>query len=121
MPRALLRSGLAGLATAALLAPASAALADPTTDTKVPINFHRWTTNRDWRSGHSEGLAALPGDRTGVVLARPVGTADYTDPHTGITKSWEYGTWLSPQYHLNFGATELVSSWNANTPAGTWL
>jgi Peptidase_C39 like family len=126
MPRALLRSGLAGgiasIAAVALLAPAGAALADgPTTDTKVPINFHRWTTYRDWRSGHSEGLVAVPGDRTGVVLARPVGTTDYTDPHTGVTKSWEYGTWLSPQYNLNFGATELVSSWNANTPAGTWL
>ncbi|TDC26352.1 peptidase C39 family protein, partial [Micromonospora sp. 15K316] len=57
----------------------------------------------------------------GLTLARPAGTADYTDPHTGITRSWEYGTWTSPVTAIGFDATELVASWNAKTPAGTWI
>jgi len=87
----------------------------------APVNFHRWQTHRQWRSGTAAGVKVTPGPRPAVTLSRPIGTTDYTDPHTGITRTWEYGTWTSPFYELNFGATEVVPSWNARTPAGTWL
>src|SRR5438067_2490551 len=31
------------------------------------------------------------------------------------------GTWLSPLQHVNFAFDELVASWNATTPANTWI
>ncbi|MGB8004059.1 MAG: C39 family peptidase [Gaiellaceae bacterium] len=31
------------------------------------------------------------------------------------------GVWTSPWFQTGFGFTELVSSWNADTPAGTWI
>jgi hypothetical protein len=33
----------------------------------------------------------------------------------------EHATWTSPDHRIGFGATQLVASWNATTPAGTWL
>ncbi|MCX4473395.1 C39 family peptidase [Micromonospora sp. NBC_01655] len=57
----------------------------------------------------------------GLTLGTPVGTTVYKDPHTSIRRTWAYGTWTSPLTEVGFGASELVASWNADTPAGTWL
>lgn len=54
-------------------------------------------------------------------MAEPAGTTSYTDKHTGVTRTWEYATWTSPERRIGFDATELVASWNAETPAGTWI
>jgi hypothetical protein len=51
----------------------------------------------------------------------PQGTTDVTDPHTGLTKTWNYSTWTSPVTAVGFQASELVASWNASTPAGTFI
>ncbi|MDF3145814.1 peptidase C39 family protein, partial [Streptomyces sp. T21Q-yed] len=59
--------------------------------------------------------------RPGIVIATPAGTTDYTDPHTGRSARWEYATWTSPAHQLSVPATEAIASWNAHTPAGTWL
>jgi hypothetical protein len=50
-----------------------------------------------------------------------VGTVDYTDPDLNTTKPYDYAAWTSPVHRIGFGATQLVSSWNATTPAGTWI
>ena len=63
----------------------------------------------------------MPGRPSGVTLARPAGTTEYADPHTGTTRTWEYGTWTSPVTRVGFDASELIASWNAETPAGTWI
>ncbi len=55
------------------------------------------------------------------MIARTAGTRDYTDPHTGERASWEYATWTSPVHRLTVPATEVIASWNAHTPDGTWL
>ncbi|WP_426511584.1 C39 family peptidase [Dactylosporangium sp. McL0621] len=39
----------------------------------------------------------------------------------GTQDQWETATWTSPKQKNRFGASELVASWNAQTPAGTWL
>jgi hypothetical protein len=43
-------------------------------------------------------------------------------PKTGVTFDNAPGSvWTSPWFQTGFGFTELVSSWNADTPAGTWI
>ncbi|MGW4022288.1 peptidase C39 family protein [Streptomyces sp. NPDC005009] len=80
-----------------------------------------WTSYTDWRGGTAVGTRAVAGVRPGLLIARPVGTTDYTDPHTGRTAAWEYATWTSPVHRLRVPATEVIASWNAHTPEGTWL
>jgi len=42
-------------------------------------------------------------------------------PRGGVTFANADGEWTSPFFSTAFGFTELVSSWNADTPAGTWI
>ena len=84
------------------------------------ITYHGWTSPRDWHSGTAQG--AVPAIRGGVTIGRPAGQTAFTDPHTGTTRTWEYATWTSPVQRIApEGATELVASWNAETPPGTWI
>ncbi|MEW2043424.1 peptidase C39 family protein [Streptomyces sp. NPDC005534] len=85
------------------------------------VDNHAWTSYTDWRSGAARGTRAVPGVRPGLVIVARAGTTDYTDPHTGRTATWEYATWTSPVHRLGVPATEVIASWNASTPAGTWL
>lgn len=85
------------------------------------VDNRAWTTYADWRAGSLAGARAVAGPRPGVVIGAPVGTADYTDPHTGTTAAWEYATWTSPSHRSSVPATEAIASWNAHTPAGTWI
>ncbi|KRF41139.1 peptidase C39 family protein [Terrabacter sp. Soil810] len=50
-------------------------------------------------------------------------TIDYTDPHAtaGTPVTYEYATWTSPVVPPGFGLTELVASWKAATPGGSWV
>lgn len=98
--------------------PDPAALADAPART---VDNHAWTTYADWRSGSAEGTRAVAGSRPGIVIAKPGGAIDYTDPHTDRTARWEYATWTSPVHRLSVPATEAIASWNAHTPDGTWL
>jgi hypothetical protein len=86
-----------------------------------PVDYHSWTTYADWCAGTAHGIRAVPGARPGIAIAAPVVTTDFTDPHTGTTATWEYATWTTPVHRLRVPATEAVASWNARTPAGTWL
>ncbi|KES05222.1 membrane protein [Streptomyces toyocaensis] len=85
------------------------------------VDNRAWTSYTDWRGGTCDGTRAVAGVRPGLVIERPAGTKDYTDPHTGRTAAWEYATWTSPAHRLAVPATEAIASWNAHTPAGTWL
>jgi hypothetical protein len=67
-------------------------------------------------------LAALA---LALVLAAPTSAAQQYNvsyhafplPKGGVTG----GTWTSPWYTTGFGFTELIASWNASTPAGSWI
>jgi len=60
-----------------------------------------------------------------LVLAAPTSAAQQYNvsfhavqlPKGGVTS----GTWSSPWFSTGFGFTELVASWNASTPAGSWI
>ncbi|HJW49045.1 MAG TPA: C39 family peptidase, partial [Candidatus Limnocylindria bacterium] len=44
----------------------------------------------------------------------------YADPY-GRTISDERGTWVSSPVHTPFAFDELIASWKASTPTGTWI
>jgi hypothetical protein len=50
-----------------------------------------------------------------------LGTRNYADPFGYPTRDYLEGSWTGPWLETGFGFTELVSSWNAQTPAGTWI
>ncbi|MGW0913444.1 peptidase C39 family protein [Streptomyces sp. NPDC002784] len=106
-------------AVPAVAAPTGAA--GPAQSAAGQIDNRAWTTYTDWRSGTGKGTRAVAGARPGVAIGAPVGLADYTDPHTGTTATWEYATWTSPVHRLAVPSTEAIASWNAHTPDGTWL
>ncbi|MEG8280792.1 peptidase C39 family protein [Streptomyces sp. AHA2] len=126
------RTVLAAAVAAAVAASTRPASADPengmTPDTADParalpgaVDNRAWFSHQDWSGGTAKGTRAVAGTRPGLEIAKPAGTRSYTDPHTGITARWEYGTWTSPTHRLTVPATEAIVSWNARTPAGTWI
>ncbi|MFJ5973581.1 peptidase C39 family protein [Streptomyces sp. NPDC093060] len=114
-------SGAVPAAAAIAKAPAADADDPAQLPSARPIDYHAWTTYHDWRCGTAEGVRAVSGLRPGVEIGTAVGRTDYTDPHTGTTAGWEFATWTSPVHRLAVPATEVVASWNAHTPDGTWL
>ncbi|MEV6761709.1 peptidase C39 family protein [Streptomyces sp. NPDC051105] len=121
-------ASVAAAAVAQGVVPAVPAAAAPETDTEDtgraqtrPVDYRSWTTYGDWETGTAKGVVAVAGKRPGAVIGTPAGTTSYTDPHTGTTAGWEYGTWTGPVHRLTVPATETIASWNADTPAGTWI
>lgn len=83
------------------------------------VRFHRWTGAGDLGLGDHDGTAVRDG---ALVMTRPCGVREYDDPHRDApAEKYEFATWTSPETPPGFGFTELVASWNARTPAGTWL
>ncbi|MEV6104209.1 peptidase C39 family protein [Streptomyces sp. NPDC051940] len=112
--------------TAALVATAGTAIATAlgqpsATAATAPVDYHAWCTAADWGGGTANGTAVADGGRPGIVIGTPAGTVSYRDPHTKKSASWEYATWTGPTHGLGTPATEAVASWNADTPAGTWI
>ncbi|MFD5115349.1 peptidase C39 family protein [Streptomyces sp. NPDC058391] len=120
--RTVLAAALAAAAGAGAVsaAPAAAAPSAPARATPLVDNAF-WTSYADWRSGTARGTLAVSGARPALVIGTPAGRTDYADPHTGKSATWEYATWTSPLHRSAVPATEVIASWNAETPAGTWL
>ncbi|MET9437799.1 peptidase C39 family protein [Streptomyces sp. NPDC006551] len=125
--RTVLAAALAAAAgTAAASAAPAAALVRDNPDTAhalapALVDNRFWTSYTDWRSGSAVGTRPVAGHRPGLVIAAPAGRTDYTDPHTGRTSAWEYASWTSPVHTSTVPATEVIASWNADTPPGTWI
>ncbi|MDQ3576219.1 MAG: C39 family peptidase [Actinomycetota bacterium] len=107
-PIRLLAAGFVGLVVLATAVPGPAAA---TPETAKTVDFHQW---HDFRhQGTQEGvLAAGHGE---LRIGKPAGTIEHE------TKRYEYGSWTSPTHRPGLDATQLVASWNADTPTGTWL
>jgi Peptidase_C39 like family len=90
-----------------------------------PLNYHTFALS----GGTTSGLTYADGGLS--ISSTPAGTFSYTDPYAGFdpiqqkvvdgSGTYDYGTWTSPVYSLSFPFDELVSSWNAQTPIGTWI
>ncbi|MGA5446943.1 peptidase C39 family protein [Streptomyces umbrinus] len=117
-------AGAASPAAAAAGSTAGPARTRTAAPSKAPsrlVDNHAWTSYTDWRGGTAAGTRAVPGVRPGLAIETPAGRTDYKDPHTGTTATWEYARWTSPVHRLAVPSTEVIPSWNARTPAGTWL
>ncbi|MBO1283272.1 peptidase C39 family protein [Streptomyces albidoflavus] len=126
LPRRALLTAAAAVAATAAAGPAAASGALPRPSAAgrqepATIDNHFWSTASDWLQGRASGIRVVAGSRPGIRIAAPAGVAEYADPHTGTTAAWEYATWTSPLHRSKVPATELIASWNARTPAGTWL
>ena len=110
-------------AIATVLAAAAPASAEPDgigTRTKPGhIDVHRWSTDSAWGSGDRDGVVVSGG---AVRIGTPVATRVYRDPYgDGKRRHYDLARWTSPWVAPGFGLDELIASWNATTPRGTWL
>ncbi|HWD80426.1 MAG TPA: C39 family peptidase, partial [Kribbella sp.] len=83
------------------------------------IAYRTWTSTEDFLAGQQFGTTVADGTLT---FGTSTGTTSYVDPFgDGTAKSYDQTSWVSPQVSTGFGLTELVASWNATTPPGTWV
>ncbi|MBT2407284.1 MULTISPECIES: peptidase C39 family protein [unclassified Streptomyces] len=128
--RAVLVAALA--VAAATVSGGSASASAPKGDGALPpgkgagrtVDNRFWYAYRHWLAGTHNGTAATRGahgGRAGLEIGTPAGRTEYQDPHTGKKSTWEYAAWTSPMHRSTVPATEAIASWNAHTPAGTWI
>jgi len=107
----------------ALVSPVASSAADAPAIAEH-VTFTQWDFG-DANPGGSFAGTRRTGGRDGHVLRlkHPAATSTYTDPYaaTPTPRTYDEGTWTSPTVRTPFGLTELVSSWNAHTPGGSWL
>lgn len=103
-------------------APAPAkAKAEAAAATRKTVDNRFWYSYAHWTAGQHQGTTAIGGARPGLEIKTPTGRTEYKDPHTAKKSTWEYATWTSPVHTSTVPATEAIASWNARTPAGTWI
>lgn len=56
-----------------------------------------------------------------LVLGRGASVTAFTDPATGVRRTYDVGVWTSPPTPIGFGATQAIASWDAGTPPGTFV
>jgi len=84
------------------------------------IVYGGWTSGADFDLGTHQGTA-VHGDVL-VIGSEAAGIRSYVDPHGDRAPViYEQSTWLSPEVRPGFDITELIPSWNATTPPGTWI
>jgi hypothetical protein len=106
-----------GSATTASFATAASSAAKPAA--VRDIAYHEWSTSADFTAGTPQGTT-VAGDS--ITIGAPAGTLSYVDPFgDGSARTYDQASWTSPVVQTGFGLTELVGSWNATTPPGTWV
>jgi hypothetical protein len=82
------------------------------------IAYRRWAGD-ELAAGIFSGTVLT---EDGVVIAEPTRVRIFDDPRLDRPAvEYELGAWSSPEVPVEFGATEIVPSWNAVTPPGTWV
>ncbi|MBT2447375.1 peptidase C39 family protein [Streptomyces sp. ISL-43] len=89
--------------------------------TRKTVDNRFWYSHAHWTAGTHQGTTAIAGARPGLEIKTAVGRTEYADPHTAKKSTWEYAVWTSPVHASTVPATEAIASWNARTPAGTWI
>lgn len=74
--------------------------------------FTETNSQASWLAGTRNGTTAIDG---ALRLAKPAGRVSIGG------KSWDWAAWASPWVTPGHGFTELVPSWQAATPRGTWI
>jgi hypothetical protein len=76
------------------------------------IVFQRWASAGDYSDGTGEGVTITDGR---LAFGRATGQVT----HDGI--SFEQAVWTSAPLRPGFGVQEIVASWTAETPGGSWV
>jgi hypothetical protein len=83
------------------------------------VAYRQWSTSAGFAEGIHGGTALSAGS---LVIAAAASAEEYIDPYgDGSSRTYDVATWTSPEVTPGFDYTELVSSWNAQTPTGTWV
>lgn len=119
--RTILAAGLAATTTVLAARWSSMEAVAESAEADGQVDFAGWTSAEDWKSGEAQGVEVVAGARPGIVVGQAHDVVEYHDPHTGRTSEWEIAIWTSPTHSLDIEASELIASWNADTPEGTWV
>lgn len=71
-----------------------------------------------WADGAFDGTQPAGG---ALAFGQATGTTQYTDPKTGVTSTYETATWTGPVTTVGFAVTEMIPSWTASTPGGSFV
>src|SRR5689334_12907929 len=84
------------------------------------ISYQQWAGAAGFAAGAIDGSSLVVG-ADGALAIGPAPVAG-TDPDGRFNgHAYESGTWTGPWFRPGFEFDELVSSWNAATPSGTWI
>jgi len=109
----MVRIPVALVAVLALLLGQSATAGPAAASQPYPVSYHSFALSAGTGTVVQSGALTL--GSSGLV------TATYTDPYLLTTRSYDMGSWTSPMFSAGFSFTELVSSWIAQTPSGTFI
>ena len=108
-----MRIPVALIAVLALLLGQLATAGPAAASQSYPVSYHRFALTA------GEGTTVRSG---ALTLASSGFTAKtYADPYLGTTNTYDVGSWTSTEWTTGFGFSELVSSWIAQTPSGTFV
>jgi hypothetical protein len=83
---------------------------------------HRHISITRWgRGSFDEGRYQHTSSHRGLVIGSHPDRVSYRDPYGSSTRHYDQGRWYSPWVTQNFGLTELIASYNATTPRGTFI
>ena len=108
-----MRIPVALVAVLALVLGQSATAGPAAASQAYPVSYHSFTLSAGQGTVLKAGALAL--GSSGLT------TTSYSDPYLATTRSYDMGSWTSPMFSTGFGFTELVSSWIAQTPSGTFV
>lgn len=86
--------------------------AELTAGMRAANSFRQVTTTAQWQAGTSAGVAAASGT---LRLSAPTGRV------TVGGRTYDRGSWASGWFTPAHDFTEVIGSWAATTPAGTWI
>src|SRR5438105_2701912 len=86
------------------------------------VTFHSFSSSADFTAPGAifEGTRLTKaGDA--ITYGSSVGSINYSDSYGSPARNYSYARWTSPWFNTGIDFSELVSSWNAATPPGTWI
>ena len=104
-----------------ILVVAGALLTDPLSPERARLTassalgqhtYRQVTTSTAFRAGTNEGTRVSGGSLT---ISKPIGSSTYAG------KRWSYSRWTSGWVSPGHSFTQLIPTWNAVTPANTWV
>src|SRR5437667_744679 len=88
----------------------------------LAVTFHSFSGSADFTAAGAifEGTRLTKaGDA--ITYGSSVGSINYSDSYGSPARTYSYARWTSPWFNAGINFSELVSSWNAATPPGTWI